>query len=39
LDGSLKDLPQKDDINIGWPEVMTALNGHILAGSSITFLN
>jgi Raf kinase inhibitor-like YbhB/YbcL family protein len=39
LDGPLKDLPQEDDINTSWPEVMKALNGHILAGSSITFLN
>ncbi len=39
LDGPLNDLPQQDDINISWPDVMSALNGPILAGDSITFLN
>lgn len=39
LDGLLADLPAQDDINVGWPDVMAALNGHVLGGSSISFKN
>lgn len=39
LDGPLTDLPLEDDINIRWADVMAALDGHVLAGSSISFLN
>jgi len=39
LDAPLADLPEQDDIGIGWADVMAALKGHVLAGESITFLN
>jgi Raf kinase inhibitor-like YbhB/YbcL family protein len=39
LDAPLKDLPEQDDIGTGWTEVMAALNGHVLAGDSLSFLN
>ena len=39
LDAPLADLPEQDDIGIGWTEVMAALKDHVLAGDSITFLN
>mgnify|MGYP000144428901 CR=1 FL=1 len=39
LDGPLAELPLVDDINISWGDVMEALNGHVLAGASMAFVN
>jgi hypothetical protein len=38
LDAPLPDLPEQDDIGIGWTDVIAALRGHALAGGSIFFL-
>ncbi len=39
LDGPLTDLPAEDSIEISWPDVMGALDGHVLNAASITFTN
>ena len=39
LDGPLDGLPQDDSVMIGWADVMTALNGHVLDAASVTFIN
>jgi len=39
LDAPLADLPEQDDIGIGWTDVMVALKGHVLEGDAISFLN
>jgi Raf kinase inhibitor-like YbhB/YbcL family protein len=39
LDAQLSDLPEQDDISVGWTNVMAALNGHVLAADAISFLN
>lgn len=39
LDGPLTDLPAEDSIEISWPDIMGALDGHVLNAASITFTN
>ncbi|MDA9865183.1 YbhB/YbcL family Raf kinase inhibitor-like protein [bacterium] len=39
LDGPLDDLPTADSIDIGWTDVMSALDGHILDADSISFID